>query len=199
MEKLLDTINNSCKELKSKGILTDDEYQKCNNISENEPLDDIRNKENEKYLDKVYNTPNDKITESENNVYNKYKRMFDSNIDNFKKAYHTKDKNLQYRYRKNLEQLIKEIKELIDNYEEKIKNTKSQDIYKEMILKNKQMNNMLTKIVQQNNDLYTIKKKKDNIKDKIYKNRSIIKNNIIIFIFFLLIILFLILEMKYKM
>mgnify|MGYP001468621183 CR=1 FL=1 len=54
MEKLLDTINNSCKELKSKGILTDDEYRKCKNISENEPLDDIRNKENEKASESFY-------------------------------------------------------------------------------------------------------------------------------------------------
>lgn len=196
MEKLLDTISNSCKELKEKGILTYDDYQKCKKIYDEENTDDIKNEEYLKYLDSVYEEPSDRINEDETQKYKKYKKLFDTNIDNLMKAYNTDDINLIYRYNTNLQKIKDEIKKIIENYEKKINNTKSHEIYKEMVLKNRNMNEILKQIDKYKNDLYSIKKKKDNIINKKYKKHITLKNYIIFFIILLFIIIILFLKLK---
>ena len=65
MEKLLDT-GGSCDKLRKKGILTEDEYKKCTDISDNiseSSFDSMQDEDNKKYLEKVYDTPSDKIHE----------------------------------------------------------------------------------------------------------------------------------------
>ena len=198
MEKLLDTISNSCEELKSKGILTDDDYNKCRKISDNEKIDSVRNEEYSKYLDTVYENPADEINRHETEKYKKYKTLFNSNIKSLMKAYNSEDKSLIYRYNNNLNKIKDDIKEHLSTYEKNINNTRSHEIYKEMVLKNREMTDILKQLEKQNNDRFLIKKKKENITNKSYKKHLSFKNYIICFIILLFVTLFLILELKYK-
>lgn len=198
MEKLLDTISNSCEELKAKGIFTDDDYNKCKKISDDEPIDSMRDNEYSGYLNKVYENPSDEIRKHETDKYNKYRLLFISNKKNLMQAYNVGDKTLINRYNNNLNKIKDEIKELIKTYETNINNTKSHEIYKEMILKNREMTDTLKQIDKNKNDLMIIRKKKENIVSKNHYKHISFKNYLICFTILIFITLSLILELKYK-
>lgn len=196
MDKLLDTITNSCEGLKRKGIITDDEYDKCRSVANNDNREQYSDEENKQYIDKVYGSESDKITSVEKEKYNSYKRLYSSNIDSLRKAQLKNDKQLEFRYQTNLDNIKEEIKELINKYERNIKNTKSHEIYKGMLLKNREMTGILENISKQKNEMLSVKKKQSDIDEKLVDYRRYLKIWGLIFMVLLFIVLYLVIDLR---
>tara|TARA_B110001450_G_scaffold227731_1_gene227266 strand:+ start:308 stop:904 length:597 start_codon:yes stop_codon:yes gene_type:complete len=196
MDKLLDTITNSCEGLKGKGIITDNEYDKCRSIANDDKREQYSNEENKLYIDKVYGSESDKITSGEKGKYNNYKKLYTSNIDSLKKAHLKNDKQLEFRYQTNLDNIKEEIKELINKYERNIKNTKSHEIYKSMLLKNREMTVILENISKQKNEMLSVKKKHSDIDEKLVDYRRYLKIWGLIFMILLFIVLYLVIDLR---
>ena len=196
MDKLLDTINNSCEGLKKKGIITSDEYDKCRSVANKENIEQYNDEENKTYIDKVYGSASDKITSEETSKYNNYKRLFVSNIDSLIKAQIKNDKQLEFRYNTNLDNIKDEIKELINKYELNIKNTKSHQIYKGMLLKNRTMTELLTNISKHKNEMLSVKKKHSDIDEKMVEYQRYLKIWGLIFLVLLFFVLYLVIDLR---
>ena len=54
MDKLLDTLTNSCEGLKKKGVITPEEYEKCKAVGHDEHRDEYSANENKDYINKVF-------------------------------------------------------------------------------------------------------------------------------------------------
>ena len=198
MEKLLDTIGGSCDKLRKKGILTEDEYKKCTDISDNiseSSFDSMQDEDNKKYLEKVYDTPSDKISNEQNSIYNRYKRLVNSNLDSLKNSYISDNKELIFRDKQNLDTIKKEIKDLIEDYEKNIENSKSHDIYKSMILRNREFNNLSKKFNRTKNSGVTINTKLNILKEK----SEILNSKYKILVYFCLVIVICILLLIVKL
>ena len=62
----------------------------------------MQDEDNKKYLEKVYDTPSDKISNEQNSIYNRYKRLVNSNLDSLKKFILVITKNLYLEISKTL-------------------------------------------------------------------------------------------------
>jgi hypothetical protein len=198
MDKLLDTITNSCEGLKKKGIITSNEYDKCRAVADDENRDQYSDEENKKYIDKVYGKESGRIVSNENNKYKSYRRLYDSNIDSLKKAQLKNDKQLEFRYNTNLNNIKEEIKDLINKYELDIRNTKSPQIYKEMLLKNRTMTEILNKISRQKNEMLSVTKKQQNIDEKMAVYSRYLKLFGLLFLVLLFFALYMVIDIKNK-
>ena len=76
------------------------------------------------------------------------------------------NKELIFRDKQNLDTIKKEIKDLIEDYEKNIENSKSHDIYKSMILRNREFNNLSKKFNRTKNSGVTINTKLNILKEK---------------------------------
>jgi hypothetical protein len=198
MEKLLDTIGGSCEKLRKKGIITDDEYRKCTDISDNvseSSLDSMQDDDNRMYLEKVYDTPSTKINNEQNSIYNRYKRIVNSNLESLKNAYIKQNKELIFRDKQNLDTIKTELKDMISDYETNIQNSKSHDIYKSMILRNREFSTLSKKLNRTKNSSLTAKTK---IKILTEKN-TIINSQYKLLLSFFVIILICILSLSVKL
>ena len=198
MEKLLDTIGGSCEKLRKKGIITDDEYRKCTDISDNvseSSLDSMQDDDNRMYLEKVYDTPSNKINNEQNSIYNRYKRIVNSNLESLKNAYIKQNKELIFRDKQNLDTIKTELKDMISDYETNIQNSKSHDIYKSMILRNREFSTLSKKLNRTKNSSLTAKIK---LKILIEKN-TIINSQYKLLLSFFVIILICILSLAVKL
>ena len=198
MEKLLDTIGGSCEKLRKKGIITDDEYRKCTDISDNvseSSLDSMQDDDNRMYLEKVYDTPTTKINNEQNSIYNRYKRIVNSNLESLKNAYIKQNKELIFRDKQNLDTIKTELKDMISDYETNIQNSKSHDIYKSMILRNREFSTLSKKLNRTKNSSLTAKTK---IKILTEKN-TIINSQYKLLLSFFVIILICILSLSVKL
>ena len=198
MDKLLDTITNSCEGLKKKGIITSNEYDKCRAVADDENRDQYSDEENKKYIDKVYGEESGRIVSNENNKYKSYRRLYDSNIDSLKKAQLKNDKQLEFRYNTNLNNIKEEIKDLINRYELDIRNTKSHQVYKEMLLKNRTMTEILNKISRQKNEMLSVTKKQQNIDEKMASYSRYLKILVLLFMVLLFFALYMVIDIKNK-
>lgn len=198
MEKLLDTIGGSCEKLRKKGIITDDEYRKCTDISDNvseSSLDSMQDDDNRMYLEKVYDTPSNKINNEQNSIYNRYKRIVNSNLESIKNAYIKQNKELIFRDKQNLDTIKTEIKDMISDYETNIQNSKSHDIYKSMILRNREFSTLSKKLNRTKNASLTAKTKLKILTEK----NTIINSQYNLLLSFFVIILICILSLALKL
>ena len=198
MEKLLDTIGGSCEKLRKKGIITDDEYKKCTDISDNvseSSLDSMQDDDNRMYLEKVYDTPSNKINNEQNSIYNRYKRIVNSNLESLKNAYIKQNKELIFRDKKNLDTIKTELKDMITDYETNIQNSKSHDIYKSMILRNREFSTLSKKLNRTKNSSLTAKTKLKILTEK----NTIINSQYKLLLSFFVIILICILLLAVKL
>tara|TARA_B100000787_G_C16187331_1_gene295421 strand:- start:277 stop:864 length:588 start_codon:yes stop_codon:yes gene_type:complete len=167
MEKLLETLTKSCEGLKAKGIITSDEYTKCIGVGQDENREKYSDEENKDYLNNVYGSTSDKINLEENTKYENYQTLFKTNMDSLIRAQQTNNKQLEFKFTNNLNTIKDEIKEQINTYELNIKNTKSHEVYKVMLLKNRTLTELIQKISVQKNEMLSVQKKHSNIDEKL--------------------------------
>ena len=117
-------------------------------------------------------------------------------MDSLINAQKTGNKQQEFKFNNNLNNIKDEIKELINEYELNIKTTKSHKIYKEMLLKNRKLTKLLNDISVQKNEMLSVKKKHSNIDEKRIVYNNYFKLSGFIFVFLLLVFLYLISSIK---
>ena len=198
MDKLLDTLTNSCEGLKKKGIITPEEYEKCKSVGDDEHRDEYSANENKNYINKVFGSKSDQISHEENLKYDNYESLFRTNMESLINAQKTGNKQQEFKFTNNLNNIKDEIKELINEYELNIRTTKSHKIYKEMLLKNRKLTKLLNDISIQKNEMLSVKKKHSNIDEKRIVYNNYFKLSGFIFVFLLIVFLYLISSIKEK-
>ena len=177
MDKLTDVIETSCKKLHTDGLLTEDQLRRCINNFSNENID-VKKQENDTTIKKIYTDPIQEFTNDQLNIYLKYKKIVDSNMNDLKKAIEEEKINTSNSNRdkikiieENIESIKHELNKLIQTYESNTNKSKGDILYKEMILKNKELADKIKKVSKQN-EVLQFYITKNTIGDTDYKNTT---------------------------
>lgn len=190
MDKIINDIKQSCEDLKVKNIIKDSQYRECLHLTRSQKWRNELN--NEKYTEKV----ND-ILKKEMEKYNKYKKLIDVNIKKLKESYTLQKKNNITTYLNNLDNIESELKQIINDYQNKIYKKESYNMFRELIAKKNVNKDYSAKINSQKKELQFIEKKEANLTTEIKNNSNKFLYRIIALIFLIIVNILLVLYFKY--
>ena len=200
MDKVINTIKESCDDLKKKDIINYTQHKECNDLIKKQNWrDELKN---EKYIKQV-----DKIEKEEIKMYSKYEKLinktYEQILTNFRLSVANNNTiyttNVQT-YLSNLDKYNKELKSIIEKYQKPIKNKESFHIFRELVAKKELNKNYLKKIKRQKKDIDYIIEKNKTLEDKSNNNKKRYTTLIVVLILLILLnIVIIILYIKPKL
>lgn len=150
MEKVIDTIKQSCADLKTKKVIDNNQYKLCEQLFQ-------KQKWTENLNSSSMQPQIDIFTEKHMQKYNQYKKILDNS---FKNIVNADNKN---HYLEKIDYTNKELKKNIEEFEKNSKNNDTNKLFKEYLAKQTQVNKNKKTLDKQENNLEFIHTKKNNI------------------------------------
>ena len=153
MEKVLDTIKQSCTDLKAKKVIDNQQYRLCTQLFQ-------KQKWTENMNSKSIQPQIDIFTEKHMQKYTQYKQILDNS---FKMMPTATNKN---HYLDKIEYTNKELKKNIEEFKKQSEDSDTNKLFKEYLAKQSQVNKNKKTLDKQENNLEFIRTKQNTIKDE---------------------------------
>ena len=177
MEKVLDTIKQSCSDLKTKKVIDNQQYRLCEQLFQ-------KQKWTENMNSKSIQPQIDILTEKHMQKYTQYKQILDNS---FKMIPTATNKN---HYLDKIEYTNKELKKNIEEFKKQSDDSETNTLFKEYLAKQTQVNKNKKTLDKQENNLEFIRTKQNNIsEEKEIENMRLLIYSVIIGISVLMIII----------
>lgn len=200
MDKVINTIKESCDDLKQKDIINYTQHKECKDLIQKQNWrEELKN---ERYKKQV-----DKIEKEEIKIYTKYEKLinktYEQILNNYKLSLSNNNviytNNVQ-KYLANLDNYNKELKSIIEKYQKPIKNKESFHIFRELVAKKELNKNYKKKIKQQKKDIDFMIEKNKKLEDKSINNKKRYNTLLVVLIILILLnIVIIILYIKPKL